>query len=404
MANTDADRTDLKGMTLPELERFFARWGKERYRARQVSRWIYEKHVESFAAMTDLSKEFRALLSESCTISSPPAERVEISADGTEKYLFRLGDGETVESVLIPDEGRRTLCVSSQVGCPLGCVFCATGAMGFRRDMTSAEIVHQVCFAAKRLAERGERLSNVVFMGMGEPLLNVDEVSRAVEILLSQHGFCLSGKRVTVSTAGIVPAMIALAEKFPVSFAVSVNASDDAKRSSLMPVNREYPQKDLVAAMKRIPLRSGRKVTAEYVLLPGVNDSPEDAAALARLFRGGRIKVNLIPFNPHEGTSFRSPDEGRGGADRFRDVLLAAGIQAITRERRGRDIHAACGQLRGSDNIYGNSTRGSGCVAAGGRGSVRGSPCDEPARLRFTSLRPPSCGDAAKLADGGKKS
>jgi 23S rRNA (adenine2503-C2)-methyltransferase len=150
-----------------------------------VSRWIYDKLADDFAAMTDLSKDFRALLSASCTISSPPAERVEISSDGTEKYLFRLADGETVESVLIPDEGRRTLCVSSQVGCPLGCVFCATGEMGFHRDMTSAEIVHQVCFAAKRLAERGERLSNVVFMGMGEPLLNVDEVSRALEILLS---------------------------------------------------------------------------------------------------------------------------------------------------------------------------------------------------------------------------
>ncbi|MBI5905298.1 MAG: 23S rRNA (adenine(2503)-C(2))-methyltransferase RlmN [Deltaproteobacteria bacterium] len=344
MVNGVAGRTDLKGMTLPELERFFARWGKERYRARQVSRWIYEKHVEAFAAMTDLSKEFRALLSGSCTISAPPAERIEVSSDGTEKYLFRLGDGEAMESVLIPDEGRRTLCVSSQVGCALGCVFCATGAMGFRRDMTSAEIVHQVCFAAKRLAERGERLSNVVFMGMGEPLLNVDEVSRAVEILLSQHGFCLSGKRVTVSTAGIVPAMIALAEKYPVSFAVSVNASDDAKRSTLMPVNRKYPLKDLVTAMKRIPLRSGRKVTAEYVLLAGVNDSPEDAAALARLFRGGRIKVNLIPYNPHEGAPFGAPEKGR--ADRFRDVLLAAGIQAITRERRGEDIRAACGQLR----------------------------------------------------------
>jgi 23S rRNA (adenine2503-C2)-methyltransferase len=300
--------------------------------------------VDDFAAMTDLSKEFRAILSASCAISSPPAEKVEISSDGTEKYLFRLGDGETVESVLIPDEGRRTLCVSSQVGCPLGCAFCATGAMGFRRDMTSAEIVHQVCFAAKRLGERGERLSNVVFMGMGEPLLNVAEVSRAVEILLSQHGFCLSGKRVTVSTAGVVPEMLALAEKYPVSFAVSVNASSDARRSLLMPVNREYPLEDLVAGMKRIPLRSGRKVTAEYVLLRGVNDSPEDAAALARLFRRGRIKVNLIPHNPHEGAPFASPDKER--ADRFRDVLLAAGIQAITRERRGADIRAACGQLR----------------------------------------------------------
>ncbi|HWS15821.1 MAG TPA: 23S rRNA (adenine(2503)-C(2))-methyltransferase RlmN [Candidatus Methylomirabilis sp.] len=339
-------RTDLKGMTLPELERFLSRWGKERYRARQLSRWIYTKHVDVFASMTDLSKEFRALLADSCRISSPPAERVETSSDGTEKYLFRLEDGEAVESVLIPDDGRRTLCISSQVGCALGCGFCATGAMGFRRDMTSAEIVHQACFAAKRLQGRGERLSNVVFMGMGEPLQNVPEVSRAIEILLSQYGFGLSGKRVTVSTVGIVPEMLRMAERFPVSFAVSVNAPRDELRSLLMPINRKYPLRDLVAAMKRVPLRSGRKVTAEYVLLSGVNDAPGDARALSLLFRGSRIKVNLIPFNPYDGGPYAAP--GPEAVDRFREILLGAGIQTITRERRGEDIRAACGQLRGA--------------------------------------------------------
>jgi len=345
---TDArdDRVDLKGMTLPELEAFLARWGKERYRARQVSRWIYRKHVDDFDAMTDLSKEFRSLLSASCRVSAPPVERVEISADGTEKYLFRLEDGETVESVLIPDDGRRTLCVSSQVGCALACGFCATGAMGFRRDMTSAEIIHQVCFASKRLAGKGETLTNVVFMGMGEPLHNVPEVSRAIGILLSQCGFGLSGKRVTVSTAGIVPEMLALAERYPVSFAVSVNASRDGQRSLLMPINRKYPLQDLAAAMRRIPLQSGRKVTAEYVLLAGVNDSDEDARALARLFRGARIKVNLIPYNPHEDSPYAAPPPET--VDRFREILLGAGIQTITRERRGADIRAACGQLRAS--------------------------------------------------------
>ena len=344
MTRGDAERTDLKGMTLSELEEFFARWGKERYRARQIFRWIYRKHAEEFPAMTDLSKAFRALLSASCRISAPPAERVETSADGTEKFLFRLEDGEAVESVLIPEGDRRTLCVSSQVGCALACGFCATGAMGFRRDMTSAEIVHQACFAAKRLAGRGEGLTNVVFMGMGEPLRNVREVSRAIEILLSPYGFGLSGKRVTVSTAGIVPEMLSLSERYPVSFAVSVNASRDDQRSLLMPINRVYPLKELVAAMRRIPLRSGRKVTAEYVLLEGVNDSPDDARALGRLFRGGRIKVNLIPYNAHGGAPYRAP--GPGTVDRFREALLAAGVQAITRERRGADIRAACGQLR----------------------------------------------------------
>jgi 23S rRNA (adenine2503-C2)-methyltransferase len=344
MTGGQADRIDLKGMTVPELAEFFAGWGKERYRARQISRWIYQRNVDGFDAMTDLSKEFRARLSSACRISAPPAERVEISADGTEKYLFRLEDGETVESVLIPDDARRTLCISSQVGCELSCGFCSTGAMGFRRNMSSAEIVHQACFAAGRLAAGGSRLTNVVFMGMGEPLRNVPEVSRAIEILLSQFGFGLSGKRVTVSTAGIVPEMAAISERYPVSVAVSVNASRDDQRSVLMPIHRKYPLRELVAAMRRIPLRSGRKVTAEYVLLGGVNDSPEDARELARLFRGARIKVNLIPFNPYEGAAYAAP--APEAADRFRDVLLAHGIQTITRTPRGRDILAACGQLR----------------------------------------------------------
>jgi len=344
-----ADRTDLKGMTLPELETFLSRWGKERYRARQISRWIYQQFAEDFSAMTDLSKDFREELRRECRVSSPPTERVEVSADGTEKYLFRLEDGETIESVLIPEEGRRTLCISSQVGCALRCGFCATGAMEFRRNMTSAEIVHQVCFAVKRLTEKGERLTNIVFMGMGEPLENLPEVSRTIGILLSQFGFGLSGKRVTVSTAGVVPAMLALAKEYPVSFAVSINAPTDELRSRLMPVNRKHPLKELVAAMKRIPLQSGRKVTAEYVLLGGINDSKEDAGSLARLLKGARVKVNLIPYNANEYGDFTSPSAET--ADRFRNVLLAAGIQAILRERRGADIRAACGQLRGAVEV-----------------------------------------------------
>jgi 23S rRNA (adenine2503-C2)-methyltransferase len=339
-----ADRTDLKGMPLAELEAFFSRWGKERYRARQVSRWLYRKFEEEFSAMTDLSKGFREELARECRASSPLLENAEVSSDGTEKYLFRLEDGEFVESVLIPEEDRRTLCVSSQVGCALRCVFCATGAAGFRRNMTSAEIIHQACFAAKRLEGRGDRLTNVVFMGMGEPLENLSEVSRAVGILLSQYGFGLPGKRVTVSTAGLVPALLSLAERFPVSFAVSINAPDDGLRSRLMPINRKYPLADLVAAMKRIPLQSGRKVTAEYVLLAGVNDSERHARGLARILAGARTKVNLIPYNAHEHGAFASPSGET--VDRFRDILLSAGIQAITRERRGTDIRAACGQLR----------------------------------------------------------
>lgn len=342
----DTATKDLKGIPLGELETFFSAWGKERYRARQVSRWIYRRHVEEFSAMTDLSCRFREELARSCRVSAPPAARVERSADGTEKFLFRMEDGEAVESVLIPEEERRTLCLSSQAGCRWGCMFCATGASGFRRNLTSSEIVHQVCFARKRLSERGERLTNVVFMGMGEPLENLSDVSRAIEILLSPYGFGLSGKRVTVSTAGLVPQMLELAGRFPVSFAVSVNAARDDLRSTLMPVNRNYPLAELVSAMKRIPLQSGRKVTAEYVLLSGVNDSPRDARDLARLLSGARIKVNLIPCNAHEWGAFAPP--APEAVDRFREILRSAGVQAITRDRRGVDIRAACGQLRGA--------------------------------------------------------
>jgi 23S rRNA (adenine2503-C2)-methyltransferase len=339
-------RTDLKGMPLPELEEFFRSRGKERYRTRQVSRWLYRKFVEEFSMMTDLSRDFREEMEAVCRISSPPVAKEERSLDGTEKILFRLGDGEGIESVLIPEHGRRTLCVSTQAGCALSCVFCATGATGFRRNMTSAEIIHQACFAGRRLAERGERITNVVFMGMGEPLENVSEVSRAIEILLSQYGFGLAGKRVTVSTAGIIPAMRNLADRYPVSFAVSLNAASEEVRSRLMPVNQRYPLRDLVATMRGIPLRNGRKVTAEYVLLSGVNDTPADARALARLLSGARIKVNLIPVNPHDQGDFRPPSPA--STERFRAILLAGGVQTITRERRGTDIRAACGQLRGA--------------------------------------------------------
>lgn len=347
MMNAMSDaRTDIKGMPLKEMERFFQSRGEERYRANQVSRWIYRRHAEEFSVMTDLSRDFREEIGRSCRISSPPAEKEERSHDGTEKFLFRLEDGEAVESVLIPEEARRTLCASTQVGCALSCAFCATGTSGFRRNMTSAEIIHQACFAARRLATRGERLTNVVFMGMGEPLENVPEVSRAIEILLSPFGFGMAGRRVTVSTAGILPAMRDLADRYPVSFAVSLNAASEEVRSRLMPVNRRHPLRDLIAAMRGIPLRSGRKVTAEYVLLSEVNDSPAEAEALARLLSGARIKVNLIPVNPHEQGDFRPPSPA--SVDRFRNILMAAGVQTITRERRGADIRAACGQLRGA--------------------------------------------------------
>jgi 23S rRNA (adenine2503-C2)-methyltransferase len=334
---------ELKGMTVSELEAYFSAEGKERFRARQLSRWIYQRFVDDFEVMTDLSKPFRAQLAGGCGITSPVVESIERSSDGTEKYLFRLADGESVESVMIPEEGRTTLCVSSQVGCAMRCGFCATGAIGFKRNMTAAEIVNQVIFAGRRLAAVGDRVSNIVFMGMGEPLENYDEVCRVIDILLSVYGFHLAGKRVTVSTSGVVPKMLELSERFPVSIAVSLNAGNDDLRSRLMPVNRKYPLKELVGAMRRIPLHRGRKVTVEYVLLQGVNDSESDAREVANLLKGIPVKVNLIPFNAHEFGDFVSPP--REVADMFRDILISAGHLAITRGRRGDDISAACGQL-----------------------------------------------------------
>ncbi|HEY3489643.1 MAG TPA: 23S rRNA (adenine(2503)-C(2))-methyltransferase RlmN [Candidatus Deferrimicrobiaceae bacterium] len=335
--------TELKGMTISELEAFFFAEGKERFRARQLSRWLYQRYVDGFEAMTDLSKPFREQLAQGCTLTAPVVDTIESSGDGTEKYLFRLQDGHSVESVMIPEEGRTTLCVSSQVGCAMRCGFCATGAVGFKRNMTASEIVNQAIFAAKRLASRGEKLTNIVFMGMGEPLENFEEVCRVVDILLSVYGFHLSGKRVTVSTSGIIPEMLSLSERYPVSIAVSLNAARDDLRSALMPINRKYPLRDLVQAMRKIPLHRGRKVTVEYVLLKGVNDSPSDAREVARLLKGIPVKMNLIPFNAHEFGEFVSPPQSV--ADAFRDILVDAGMLAITRGRRGDDIRAACGQL-----------------------------------------------------------
>ncbi len=334
---------ELKGMPIGELESFLFSEGKERFRARQLSRWLYQRFADDFSGMTDLSKPFREKLSGGCTLTLPSCDLIEGSSDGTEKYLFRLEDGESVESVLIPEEGRTTLCVSSQVGCAMRCGFCATGAIGFKRNMTAAEIVNQVVFAGKRLKDANQCLTNVVFMGMGEPLENYDEVCRVLDILLSVYGFHLAGKRITVSTSGVVPRMLSLSERFPVSIAVSLNAANDDLRSELMPINRKYPLKELIGAMRQIPLHRGRKVTVEYVLLQGVNDSVSDARDLARLLRGIPVKVNLIPFNAHEFGDFVSPP--RSVADAFRDVMVDAGMLAITRSRRGNDISAACGQL-----------------------------------------------------------
>jgi 23S rRNA (adenine2503-C2)-methyltransferase len=333
-------KVDLKNYSLEELEAFIAGHGKERYRARQIFKWLYQKYAATFAEMSNLSKEFRSDLENSAYISTLLPETVEVSRDGTRKYLFRLADGNAIESVLIPEEDRNTLCISSQVGCAMACEFCLTGTFKLTRSLTSAEIVNQIC-AVKREVE----VRNLVFMGMGEPLANLDNVVRALTIITSQEGLQFSTRRVTVSTAGLVPEMDRLGKAVTVNLAVSLNATTDEVRSRLMPINRKYPLQELLDACKRFPLPARRMITIEYVLIEGVNDTVDDARRLVRLLGSIPAKVNLIPFNEHEGCSLRKSDQET--IDRFHKYLLDKHITVITRSSRGADISAACGQLRG---------------------------------------------------------
>ncbi len=332
--------TDLKNYNLQELEAFIAGQGKERYRARQIFKWLYQKDATTFADMSNLSRDFRNELEKCACISSLVPETVEVSRDGARKYLFRLADGNAIESVLIPEEDRTTLCISSQVGCAMACEFCLTGAFKLTRNLSTAEIVNQVC-AIKRDAE----IRNIVFMGMGEPLANLDNVVRALGIITSQDGLQFSTRRVTVSTAGLVPEMDKLGKAVTVNLAVSLNATTDEVRSRLMPINRRYPLKELLDACKRFPLPARRMITIEYVMIRGINDSLEDARRLVRLIANIPSKVNLIPFNEHEGSSLKKSEQE--SIDRFHRFLLDKHITVITRASRGGDISAACGQLRG---------------------------------------------------------
>ena len=334
------DKVDLKNFPLEELEAFILGCGKERFRAKQIFKWIYQKNTLDFNAMTNLSKEFREEMAGRAYVSDLLPETVETGEDGTRKYLFRLSDGSCVESVLIPDEGRNTLCISSQVGCAMACAFCLTGTFSLTRNLTAAEIDNQVC-AVQREAE----VRNLVFMGMGEPLHNTDNVVRALRILMSGDGLQFSNRRVTVSTSGLIPEMERLGREVIVNLAVSLNATTDEQRNLLMPVNKTYPFAALLAACRNYPLPGRRKITIEYVLIKGVNDTLDDAKRLVRLLSGIPTKINLIPFNEHEGCSFRSPDQE--SIDRFHSYLLAKHFTVITRSSRGGDISAACGQLRG---------------------------------------------------------
>lgn len=333
--------TDLKNLTLPALEHFLQGQGKERYRATQIFKWLYQHDVSSFEEMTNVSKALRVELARTAYISRLEPETVEIGSDGTRKYLFMLDDGNAVESVIIPDEeDRNTLCISSQAGCAMQCAFCLTGTFSLARHLTAAEIVNQIL-----AVKRDVMVRNIVMMGMGEPLHNLDNVIPSLQIMAEDNGMQLSSRRVTVSTCGLVPELERLGREITVNLAVSLNATTDELRDRIMPVNKAYPIAMLLGALKNYPLPGRRKITIEYVLLGGLNDTPEDAKRLVRLLSDIPCKINLIPFNPHEGADFRPPT--RAALDAFHKYLLDRHFTVITRDSRGSDISAACGQLKG---------------------------------------------------------
>lgn len=334
---------EMVGMLPDEMEQFISSLGESPFRARQLMRWIYKKGVVDTERMTDLSGPFRLALARSARIGLPSVGKVTEAVDGTVKFLLTLPDGAAVESVIIPDEERTTLCVSSQAGCALGCTFCMTGRLGLARNLTCGEIVGQVLVARDYLWQRGGQLTNIVFMGMGEPLLNFDEVSRALTLILSDHGLSFAWRHVTVSTAGIPEAIARLGSEFQVNLAVSLNAPDNATRDRIMPVNRKYGLDLLMAALRAYPLKRGRRITLEYVLLSGINDSDDHARALAGLVKGIPVKINLIPFNPFSGAPFSRPDDRRVLA--FQERLIASHLFTVIRKSKGDDIAAACGQL-----------------------------------------------------------
>jgi 23S rRNA (adenine2503-C2)-methyltransferase len=333
----------LKDLTREDLITRLSALGEKRFRATQLFKWLYQKGVEDFFRMSDISRLSQERFVSVFLPASVRVLKTQKSRDGTEKLLYGLHDGQSVEGVLIPDSRRMTLCVSTQVGCKMGCAFCRTAKMGWIRNLSAGEIVDQVCQASKRLG-RGRRITNVVFMGMGEPLDNLDNVQRAIEILGYPEGFSFSHRRITVSTCGLVGELNGLGmwtKRF--RLAVSLNAADNETRNRLMPVNRRFPIEKLLAACQKITLRNRERVTFEYILLKGVNDGLKDARALARLVAPLKAKVNLIPFNETENIPFKRTGEKEMLA--FQEVLLKAHLTAIIRDSRGRDIAAACGQL-----------------------------------------------------------
>ena len=346
---------NLLGLDLQGMERLFAILGEKPFRARQVLKWIHRRGAADFDAMTDIAKDLRAKLAAVAAIEPPVVVGDGTAADGTRKWLLKVDGANAVEAVFIPEDDRGTLCVSSQAGCTLDCAFCSTGKQGFNRNLSAAEIVGQLWLANRALGVHGlpggvgagnRAVSNVVFMGMGEPMLNLDAVIPAARLMIDENGYGLSRRRVTVSTSGVVPGMDRLAEECPVALAVSLHAPDDALRDRLVPINRKFPIRELLKACNRYLDRAPRDfITMEYVMLDGVNDSDAHARALLGIAAGVRCKFNLIPFNPFAASEFRRSDAER--IRRFASILQRAGITVTTRKTRGDGIDAACGQLAG---------------------------------------------------------
>jgi len=335
------NKINIKALSKDDFATFIGAKGLPRYRAEQLFQWIYKRYVSSIDEITEFSKELRQTLNDSAYISCLQLVKRERSSDGTEKFLFSLEDGTTIESVLIHDENRLTLCISSQVGCAMGCRFCMTGKGGFIRNLKAFEIVDQI-ISVNRLVSP-DKVSNVVFMGMGEPLANFDEVVEALWRIVDFIG--ISKRKITLSTAGIVPKMLLFAEKAPeVNLAVSLNATTDEERNELMPVNKQYPLLSLIGACRKYPLQPTRRITFEYVLINGKNDTVEDALRLVHLLGGVRCKVNLIPLNSYQGSGMRQPPNEK--ILEFQNILLKNRIRAFIRQSKGKDILAACGQLR----------------------------------------------------------
>jgi 23S rRNA (adenine2503-C2)-methyltransferase len=337
------NRPDLAGLERVALEAALLERGHPAFHARQIFGWIYRRGISNVAAMTDLPTSLRKTLASEFTLTTPVPVGRERSTDGTEKFLLQLGDGRRIESVSIPDTPRMTLCVSTQVGCAMSCAFCLTGRMGLVRNLTAAEITGQVRVLADALDLR-KRPFNVVLMGMGEPLHNYDETLSALRILADKEGLALPPRRVTMSTVGLLPALERLARE-PVmpNLAISLHAPTDALRERLVPINKKYGLQEVVEACRRFPLKRRSRITFEYVLLAGVNDSLEDARALARILRDVKAKVNLIPLNAAAGIPFERPSDA--AIDRFAKTLAGCGLTVSVRKSRGRDIRAACGQL-----------------------------------------------------------